>query len=50
MHSGAGLEAVALLRSRLRDGRTHVVLASRAITVESVDNRLLHSWTNPQTS
>ena len=50
VHGGAGLEAVALLRSRLRDGRAHVVLASRSITVESVDNRLLHSWTNPQTS
>ena len=50
VHSGGGLEAVALLRSRLRDGRAHVVLASRAITVQSVDDRLQHSWTNPQTS
>ncbi len=48
-HGGAGLDAVALLRSRVRDGRTHVVLLSRTITVESIDNRLLRSWTNPTT-
>ncbi len=48
-HGGAGLDAVALLRSRVRDGRTHVVLISRTITVESIDNRLLRSWTNPTT-
>jgi len=49
MHGGAGLDGVALLRSRVRDGRTHVVLTSRTITVESVDNRLLHLVTNPAT-
>jgi CubicO group peptidase (beta-lactamase class C family) len=49
VHGGAGLDAVALLRSRIRDGRTHVVLTSRTITVESIDNRLLRSWTNPTT-
>ena len=43
VHGGAGPDAVALLRSRVRDGRTHVVLTSRMITVESVDNRLLRS-------
>ncbi len=43
-HSGSGVEAVAFLRSRARDLRTHVVLTSRAITVESVDARLLRSW------
>ena len=48
-HGGAGLDAVALLRSRIRDGRTHVVLTSRTITVESIDNRLLRSVTNPTT-
>ena len=48
-HSGAGLDAVALLRSRVRDGRTHVVLTSRTITLESIDNRLLRSVTNPTT-
>ncbi|MGH3237737.1 MAG: serine hydrolase domain-containing protein, partial [Streptosporangiaceae bacterium] len=40
VHSGAGLEAVAFLRSRVRDRRTHVVLTNRAITVESIDRRL----------
>ena len=49
MHGGAGPDAVALLRSRVRDGRTHVVLTSRMITVESVDDRLLRAWTNPAT-
>ncbi len=47
VHGGAGLDATALLRSRVRDGRTHVVLTSRTITVESIDNRLLRAWTNP---
>ena len=49
IHSGSGLEAVTLLRSRVRDGRTHLVLTSRSITVESVDDHLLRSWTNPGT-
>ena len=49
VHGGAGPDAVALLRSRVRDGRTHVVLTSRTITVESVDNRLLRLVTNPAT-
>ena len=44
VHSGAGLEAVAFLRTRVRDLRTHVVLTSRAITIESIDGRLTHSW------
>ena len=47
VHGGAGLDATALLRSRIRDGRTHLVLTSRVITVESIDDRLLRSWTNP---
>ena len=49
VHGGAGPDAVALLRSRVRDGRTHVVLTSRTITVESVDDRLLRLVTNPTT-
>ncbi len=49
MHGGAGPDAVALLRSRVRDGRIHVVLTSRMITMESVDDRLLRSVTNPAT-
>jgi CubicO group peptidase (beta-lactamase class C family) len=47
MHGGAGPDAVAFLRSRVRDRRTHVILTSRAITVESIDDRLLRIWTNP---
>ena len=48
-HGGAGPDAVAWLRSRVRDGRTHVVLTSRMITVESIDDRLLRSVTDPTT-
>ena len=44
MHGGAGFEAVALLRSRVRDRRTYVVLTSRAVTVESLDDSLRHAW------
>ena len=47
LHGGAGLDAVAWLRSRVRDRRTHVILTSRAITIESIDDRLLRIWTNP---
>jgi len=49
VHGGAGLDAAALLRSRIRDGRTHLVLTSRVITIESIDNQLLRVWTNPTT-
>ncbi len=41
---GAGLDAVALLRTRVRDRRTFVVLTSRAVTVESLDASLRHAW------
>jgi len=44
VHSGGGVEAVAFLRGRVRDLRTYVVLTSRTITVESVDQRLQRSW------
>ena len=44
LHSGGGVEAVALLRTRVRDLRTYVVLTSRGVTVESIDGRLLRSW------
>jgi CubicO group peptidase (beta-lactamase class C family) len=43
-HGGAGLEAISLLRSRVRDRRTYVVLTSRAVTVESLDDSLRRSW------
>jgi CubicO group peptidase (beta-lactamase class C family) len=44
MHGGAGLEAVTLLRSRVRDRRTYVVLTSRAVTIESLDDSLRRAW------
>jgi hypothetical protein len=44
VHSGAGVEAVAFVRSRARDLRSHVVLINRGVTVESIDDRLLRSW------
>src|SRR5215472_9129173 len=45
-HAGAGLEAVTLLRSRVRDRRTYVVLTSRAVTVEALDDSLRRTWLN----
>jgi CubicO group peptidase (beta-lactamase class C family) len=41
---GSGLEAVALLRSRIRDHRTFVLLTTRAVTVESLDEQLRQVW------
>lgn len=43
---GAALEAVTLLRSRVRDQRTYVVLTTRAVTVESLDGALRRTWLN----
>lgn len=43
-YGGAGLEAVTLLRTRIRDHRTFVVLTSRAVTVESLDASLRRLW------
>ena len=43
-HGGAGFEAITLLRSRVRDRRTYVVLTSRAVTVESLDDSLRRTW------
>jgi CubicO group peptidase (beta-lactamase class C family) len=43
-YGGAGLEAVTLLRTRIRDHRTFVVLTSRAVTVESLDAALRRAW------
>jgi hypothetical protein len=40
------LEAVTLLRSRVRDRRTYVVLTSRAVTVEALDASLRRMWLN----
>jgi CubicO group peptidase (beta-lactamase class C family) len=44
VHSGAGLDATALLRVRVRDLRTHVVLTNRLIVLNSVDHRLQQAW------
>ena len=44
VHSGAGLDAVAFLRVRVRDLRTHVVLTNRAIMLNSIDARLRQAW------
>jgi CubicO group peptidase (beta-lactamase class C family) len=46
-HGGAGLDATAALTTRLRDQRTHVVLTSRLIPINSIETRLLRAWTNP---
>jgi len=43
-YGGAGFEAVAMLRSRVRDLRTQIVLASRAVTVEPADDGLRRAW------
>ena len=44
VHSGAGLDATAFLRVRVRDLRTHVVLTNRAIMLSSIDARLRQAW------
>jgi CubicO group peptidase (beta-lactamase class C family) len=44
IHAGAGIEAVALLRTRVRDHRTHVVLTNRQISVERIDKQLSQLW------
>ena len=36
IHSGSGLEAVTLVRSRIRDGRSHVVMPGQANLVGPV--------------
>jgi len=43
-HGGAGFEAVTLLRSRVRDRRSYVVLTSRAVSVGSLDDGLRRAW------
>jgi CubicO group peptidase (beta-lactamase class C family) len=44
---GVGPDGIAALTIRLRDNRTHLVVASRLALLDSVDDRLLRSWTNP---
>ncbi len=45
--AGANLDATATVTTRIRDQRTHVVLTSRMIPVNSIETRLLRAWTNP---
>jgi hypothetical protein len=47
-HAGANLDATATVTTRIRDHRTHVVLTSRMIPVNSIETRLLRAWTNPK--
>jgi len=46
-HAGANLDATATLTIRIRDQRTHVVLTSRLVPVNTIETRLLRAWTNP---
>ena len=46
-HAGANVDGTAAVTSRVRDQRTHVVLTSRMIPVNSIEARLLRAWTNP---
>ena len=41
---GGGFDAVSLLRTRHRDRRTFVVLTTRAVSVESLDQQLRRIW------
>jgi CubicO group peptidase (beta-lactamase class C family) len=46
-HAGTNLDATAIVTTRIRDQRTHVVLTTRLIPVNSIETRLLSAWTNP---
>ncbi len=46
VHAGVGPDSAASLAIRIRDNRTHVVLTSRLIPVNSIEARLLPAWTN----
>jgi hypothetical protein len=43
---GVGPDEIAALTIRLRDNRTHLIMASRLMLLDSVDDRLLRPWTN----
>jgi CubicO group peptidase (beta-lactamase class C family) len=45
--SGASPDGMASLTVRIRDNRTHLIMASRLVLLDSVDDRLLRLWTNP---
>jgi CubicO group peptidase (beta-lactamase class C family) len=46
-HAGANFDGTAAVTTRIRDQRTHVVLTSRLIPVNTIEVRLLRAWTNP---
>jgi CubicO group peptidase (beta-lactamase class C family) len=48
VHAGGGLDGTATLAIRIRDNRTHLVLTSRLIPVNSIDAALRGAWTNPE--
>jgi CubicO group peptidase (beta-lactamase class C family) len=47
-HAGGGFDGTASLAIRIRDNRTHLVLTSRLIPVNSIDAALRGAWTNPE--
>jgi hypothetical protein len=48
VHAGGGFEGTASVAIRIRDNRTHLVLTSRLIPVNSIDAALRGAWTNPE--
>jgi hypothetical protein len=48
--SGASPDGMASLTVRILDNRTHLIMASRPVLLDSVDDRLLRLWTNPSHS
>ena len=45
--SGVSPDGIASLTVRIRDNRTHLIMASRLVLLDSVDDLLLRLWTNP---
>ena len=48
VHAGGGIDGTASLAIRIRDNRTHLVLTSRLIPVNSIGSALRGAWTNPE--
>ncbi len=44
---GSSPGVVASLSVRIRDNRTHLTVTNRVVPVNSIDDRMLRSWTNP---
>jgi hypothetical protein len=40
-------DGIASLTIRIRDSRAHLIMASRPVLLDTVDDRLLRLWTNP---